>query len=70
MELILRGEKEEKFIIDKKTANLIKDIIRKEKQQKSIKFMLDNKGKLKDLDIEEKDIYMQGDEWNYFLIAV
>jgi len=62
MELILRGDKEEKFIIDKKTANLIKEIIRKEKQQKSIKFMLDNKGKLKDLDIEEKDIYMQGDE--------
>ena len=62
MELILRGEKEEKFIIDKKTANLIKDIIRKEKQQKSIRFMLDNKGKLKDLDVEEKDIYMQGDE--------
>jgi len=62
MELILRGEKEEKFIIDKKTANLIKDIIKKEKQQKSIKFMLDNRGKLKNLDIEEKDIYMQGDE--------
>jgi len=62
MELILRGEKEEKFIIDKKTANLIKEIIRKEKQQKSIKFMLDNIGKLKGLNIEEKEIYFQGDE--------
>jgi len=62
MELILRDKKEEKFIIDKKTANLIKDIIEQEKQNKSLEFMLKNAGKLKDLNISENEIYMQGDK--------
>jgi len=62
MELILRDKKEEKFIIDKKTANLIKDIIEQEKQNKSLEFMLKNAGKLKGLNISENEIYMQGDK--------
>jgi len=62
MEVILRGQKEERFIVDEKVANLIRNIIQKEKQNKSLEFMLENAGRLKKLNIKEEDIYLQGDE--------
>ena len=62
MEVILKGKTEERFIVDDKVANLIKHIIQKEKQKKSLEFMLKNAGVLKDLNIKEEDIYMQGDK--------
>ena len=62
MEIILRGKKEEKFIVDERVANLIKNIIQQEKQNESLEFMLQNAGKLKDLTLKEEDIYMQGDK--------
>ena len=62
MIVILKGENEEKFVVDNKTAYLIKNIIQKEKQDKSLDFMIKNAGKLKDLNVKEEDIYMQGDK--------
>ena len=62
MEIILKGKKEEKFFVDEELGKIIKDLISKKKQEKAIRFMLENAGKLKDLEINEKDIYMQGDK--------
>jgi len=62
MVVILKGKNEERFVVDNKTAHLIKSIIQKERQNKSLDFMLKNAGKLKDLNVSEEDIYMQGDK--------
>ena len=62
MEIILKGNKEERFIIDEELGKLIKDLIKEQKQKKAIRFMLENAGKLKELNVNEEDIYMQGDK--------
>ena len=62
MEVILKGEKEERFIVDEELGKIIKDLIKEQKQKKAIKFMLENAGKLKGLEVNEEDIYMQGDK--------
>ena len=62
MEVILRGDKEERFIIDEELGKIIKNLIKEQKKKKAIKFMLENAGKLKGLEVNEEDIYMQGDK--------